>query len=70
VPRRKLCCPDGLVLEVVFARAHASKIAVLVRAIRCSAPRQHCHAHGAATGVPIQSTLIKKSFLYPAEGFL
>jgi hypothetical protein len=37
VPRRKLCCPDGLVLEVVFARAHAGKIAVLVRAIRCSA---------------------------------
>jgi hypothetical protein len=63
-----LCCLDGLALEVVFACAHASTIAVLVRAIRCSEPRRHCGAH--ATGVPIQSTLIKKSFLYAAEGFL
>jgi hypothetical protein len=37
-----LCCLDGLALEVIFACAHASTIAVLVRAIRCSEPRRHC----------------------------
>jgi hypothetical protein len=61
-----LCCLDGLVL--VFACAHASTIAALVRAVRCSEPRQHCGTHGAATGVPIQSTLIRASCMQP-RGF-